>query len=222
MDSVVSPGSCAAVALVRVLCQRYLVAAGVDAGRQKLPRVPADQWHAGQCCPAWHRLSFPGALFSVVAWFISADYAGRIHNEYTQLLMLSRQLRRLVRSRQIQRLLVLRSHGRTFSIIGAPPPQALEHFFLFTGPAETNLANVRIADDMRPGLPPAPPLLAVQNHLRQHILAFLQPAVQQFRTPDRPAHDVTCSPRHLPWRLCPSHHAPPGTPNRRLHERYAC
>ncbi len=88
MDSFISPGSCAAIALVPIHSQRYLVAAGVDADRQKLARVPADQWHAGQCCPAWHRLSFPGALFGVVAWFISADYAGRLHNEYTQLLML--------------------------------------------------------------------------------------------------------------------------------------
>src|SRR6266581_725245 len=83
MDSFVSPGSCAAIALVPVLSQRYLVAAGVDADRQKLARVHADQWHAGQCCPAWYRTSFPGALFSVVAWFISADYAGRVHDEYT-------------------------------------------------------------------------------------------------------------------------------------------
>ncbi len=75
MDSFISPGSCAAIALVPVHSQCYLVAAGVDAGHQKLPGVHADQWHAGQCSPAWYRLSFPGALFSVVAWFISADYA---------------------------------------------------------------------------------------------------------------------------------------------------
>src|SRR6266699_3725252 len=133
---------------------------------------------------------------------------------------ISRQPWRLVRFRQLQRLLVLRRHSGAFGVTGAPPPQALGHLFLFGSPAETNLADVGIADDMRPGLPLAQPLLAVQNHLRQHILAFLQPVVQQFRASYRPAYDVTCSPRHLPWR--PSHQPPPGTPNRRLHERYPC
>src|SRR5713101_3365208 len=91
MDSFISPGSCAAIALVPVHSQCYLVAAGVDAGHQKLPGVHADQWHAGQCCPAWYRLSFPGGLSGVVAWFISADYAGRLHDEYTQLLITAAQ-----------------------------------------------------------------------------------------------------------------------------------
>src|SRR5260370_36840608 len=110
MDSFISPGSCAAIALVPVHSQCYLVAAGVDAGHQKLPGVHADQWHAGQCSPAWYRLSFPGALFSVVALFISADFAGRVPVNDTQLLLLAPQPGRLVRFRLITRRLVPRRH----------------------------------------------------------------------------------------------------------------
>src|SRR2546423_3342515 len=73
-----------------------------------------------------------------------------------------------------QGIVILCRHGSTSRLVGVPPPQTLIHVLFFWRPIETDFANIGVPNDMHTSFPLAQPLLAVEECLRQHILALVQ------------------------------------------------